>query len=62
MKTLAAIDSVAKAVMAAGGLAITALQPIYGADKWYVGVVAVYGALGVYFTKNLGSNAVPPKG
>lgn len=55
MKTLAIIDQIAKAVMAAGGLAITALAPLYGAAKWYVAVVAVYGALGVYFTKNLGT-------
>jgi hypothetical protein len=60
-KTFTTIDTVAKAVMAAGGLAITALQPLYGADKWYVAAIAVYGALGVYFTKNLG-NAVPPSG
>lgn len=55
-KTLAKIDSVAKAVMAAGGLTITALEPAYGGHKWYVAVVAVYGALGVYFTKNLDSS------
>jgi uncharacterized membrane protein YccC len=51
---LSAIDTIAKAVMAAGGLAITALQPLYGAEHWYVAAIAVYGALGVYFTKNLG--------
>jgi hypothetical protein len=63
VKILNAADSIAKAIMAAGGLAITALQPTYGADKWYVAAVAVYGALGVYFTKNLSTtNAVPPKG
>jgi len=60
--TLSTIDTIAKAVMGAGGLAITALQPVYGADHWYVAVVAVYGALGIYFTKNLNKNAVPPQG
>jgi hypothetical protein len=50
---LSTLDTIAKTVMSAGALAITALQPIYGADKWYVAVVAVYGSLGVYFTKNL---------
>jgi hypothetical protein len=53
MKVIQTIDTIAKAVVGAGGLAITALQPIYGSDKWYVAAIAAYGALSIYFTKNL---------
>jgi hypothetical protein len=55
MKVLSTIDNIAKAIVGAGGLAITALQPTFGADKWFVGAVAVYGAISIYFTKNLGT-------
>lgn len=54
-KTLSFADSVAKAVVGSGALIITALQPIYGGDKSFVAAVAVYGALSIYFTKNLGT-------
>ena len=54
-KTLSTIDNIAKAIIGSGALAITALQPIYGHDKSFVAAVAVYGAISIYFTKNLGS-------
>ncbi len=59
-KMLSIMDQIAKTVMAIGALSIIALAPVYGSDKWYVAVVAVYGALGVYFTKNLGSSDTRP--
>jgi uncharacterized membrane protein YdfJ with MMPL/SSD domain len=57
-KTVMYADTIAKAIVGSGALIITALQPIYGGDTSFVAAVAVYGALSIYFTKNLGTSIV----
>jgi hypothetical protein len=50
---VSAFDKAAKAFVASGALAITALQPVYGHSRWFVAAVAGYGALSTYFARNL---------
>lgn len=49
---LSRIQTVAKAIIGAAGLAITALQPIYGGHHWFVALTAVYGGLAIYLVRN----------
>lgn len=45
-------NSITRALTAVVGLATVALQPLYGHDKWYVGLTSAAVALGLYHLPN----------
>lgn len=49
-------NAITRAAAVAVWLATVALQPLYGQDKWYVGLTSVAIALGLYHLPNQ-----PPK-